>query len=170
MPSSSFLRKKLDAARLRLSRYLVCESGPHGHIFRWYKRPPKTFPSALRRIIRFLLRQAKRPSLPPTPQQICLCADIPDCAFKKPGETENFDCPKFAFGICVPATLEANHQQPLSIETIGVLSGMSKQGFSRHVRTAQILMVQRILDDPDLKDYCCSLGIQPVMPTHLTPL
>jgi len=159
---------QLQAHRLRLSRILRVrpessgvrrETLVAGRWVSWVGRVPRDLPDLIRRAVRFVLFKRTTPD---RTTQLCLCLDIPSCPRKASGEAENFSCARFAFGVCVSATMEANHGEPLSIDVIGALSGMSKQGFSRHVEAAQVQMIRKILADPELRDYCKSIGMERV--------
>lgn len=91
-------------------------------------------------------------------EQICLCAHIKKCSLKT-GQTINPLCPKFAFGICVEATIAANDSKPLSFATIGYLTGISKQRVEQIYSAAQQRLVEEIRKDPVLSEYCESQGI-----------
>lgn len=93
-----------------------------------------------------------------TGEQICLCAHIKQCNLKL-GQSLNPLCPKFAFGICVEATIVANDGKPLSFATIGYLTGISKQRVEQIYSVAQQRLVEEIRKDPVLTEYCESQGI-----------
>jgi hypothetical protein len=91
-------------------------------------------------------------------EQVCLCAHIKKCNLKQ-GQNINTLCPKFAFGICVEATINANEGKPLSFATIGYLTGISKQRVEQIYSAAQLRLVEEIRKDPVLLEYCESQGI-----------
>lgn len=172
MQIPSLWRKGLRSLRLKLSDYLEITEKPQGHgreleaagrWVRWKRSMPRHFPEAIRRTLRFVVYQTPPPS---SAHRLCLCLNIPKCRRKPPGQRENFACPKFAFGVCVSATFHANKGQTMPIEIIGALSGMSKQGFCRHARAAQKMMVERILNDPELADFCRQLGVGGDLPAE----
>lgn len=97
-------------------------------------------------------------STEPVGESICLCRDVKKCPLK--GEQEmNPLCPKFAFGICVEATLNANDGRPLSFATIGYLTGISKQRVEQIYSAAQQRLIEEIRKDPVLLEYCTQQGI-----------
>jgi len=93
-----------------------------------------------------------------TGEQVCLCSHVKKCSLKM-GQNINPLCPKFAFGICVEATIGANDGKPLSFATIGYLTGISKQRVEQIYSAAQQRLVEEIRKDPVLLEYCESQGI-----------
>jgi hypothetical protein len=77
----------------------------------------------------------------------------------KAGQEINQLCPKFAFGICVEATLLENENRPISFATIGYLAGISKQRVEQIYSVAQQRLVEEIRKDPVLVEYCLQHGI-----------
>lgn len=93
-------------------------------------------------------------------EQVCLCAHVKKCNLKL-GQNINPLCPKFAFGICVEATIASNDGKPLSFATIGYLTGISKQRVEQIYSAAQQRLVEEIRKDPVLLEYCEGRGIGP---------
>ncbi len=89
---------------------------------------------------------------------VCLCAHVKKCPMKA-GQEINQLCPKFAFGICVEATLLENENRPISFATIGYLAGISKQRVEQIYSVAQQRLVEEIRKDPVLVEYCLQHGI-----------
>jgi len=122
------------------------------------REPTSALPERQRKTLRFIAYSLK--NAPPEPREnICLCADISSCPVKKRFQGEHSRCPRFAYGVCTEATLAANEGKPLSLETIGILSGMRKQGVERHLAAAQRQLVKLVMLDPELKEYCLHLGL-----------
>jgi hypothetical protein len=91
-------------------------------------------------------------------EAVCLCAHVQKCPIKG-GQAINPLCPKFAFGICVEATLAANEGRPLSFASIGYLTGISKQRVEQIYSAAQQRLIDEIKKDPVLLEYCTNQGI-----------
>ncbi len=89
---------------------------------------------------------------------VCLCAHVKKCPMKA-GQEVNSLCPKFAFGICVEATLMENENRPVSFATIGYLAGISKQRVEQIYSVAQQRLIDEIKKDPVLVEYCMEHGI-----------
>lgn len=93
-----------------------------------------------------------------TGESVCLCAHVKKCPIKG-SNTINPLCPKFAFGICVEATLAINDGRPLSFASIGYLTGISKQRVEQIYSAAQQRLIEEIKRDPVLMEYCQTQGI-----------
>jgi hypothetical protein len=93
-----------------------------------------------------------------TGEAVCLCAHVKKCPIKG-SQTINPLCPKFAFGICVEATLATNEGKPLSFASIGYLTGISKQRVEQIYSAAQQRLMDEIRKDPVLREYCENQGI-----------
>lgn len=96
-------------------------------------------------------------------EMVCLCAHVGKCPMKA-GQEINPLCPKFAFGICVEATLMENENRPISFATIGYLAGISKQRVEQIYSVAQQRLVDEIKKDPVLAEYCMQHGIGGSLP------
>jgi len=91
-------------------------------------------------------------------EMVCLCAHVKKCPMKG-GKEINPLCPKFAFGVCVEATLMENENRPISFATIGYLAGISKQRVEQIYSVAQQRLIDEIRKDPVLAEYCVHHGI-----------
>ncbi len=91
-------------------------------------------------------------------EMVCLCAHVKKCPMKGGAEVNPL-CPKFAFGVCVEATLMENENRPISFATIGYLAGISKQRVEQIYSVAQQRLIEEIRKDPVLCEYCLQHGI-----------
>lgn len=127
---------------------------------RWFvlkaKSIPFELPEDIRQAARLLFKEPQ--AIPESDVMICLCADS-TCPRKSASTRELPDCPRNCFGICVDATFEANDRTPLSLPVIAYVTGLTKQMVDRHYLYAKKALIQQILNTPELKEYCISLGI-----------
>lgn len=93
--------------------------------------------------------------------RLCLCCDTL-CSRKTNRRQEITRCPKFAFGICADATMAANDGEALSFREIALLAGVTKQRADMLCCKAQKRLVQAVLANPSLRDYCEGLGLKEV--------
>ena len=93
-----------------------------------------------------------------TGEKIVMCSSVGCCCIKREAQT-NEDCNKFVFGICAEATLQANSGAPLRLDTIGTLTGVTKQRVDQIFHRSQQRLVAAILKDPLLLAFCREYGL-----------
>lgn len=125
---------------------------------RWSRLARVIFSSEKLDITKSLLPPSTDLSRDASAELVCLCAHVRKCPMKGNKEINEL-CPKFAFGICVEATLMENENQPISFATIGYLAGISKQRVEQIYSVAQSRLIEEIRKDPVLVEYCMQHGI-----------
>lgn len=127
-----------------------------------FKQPFSKWPADMKRkwkkIITFLDSDEADNQASETPQFICLCAEIGKCPYKESFD-ENKNCHKYAFGVCVDATMQVNNGQPLNFNNVAILCGLTKQRIHQIYVKAQQKLIKEIKKDPVLRDYCESFRI-----------
>lgn len=159
--NSRALRPLLDFVTLYERKPLDPDARKIG---RWWTKVRKTNASAFSRaafaIYRLIFFQYRnQPSPPPQPVKIALCSGS-TCWRKQVRSREDADCPFYAFGVCSIGTSRANDGEPLTLESIGYLAGMGKEGVRKYVEAAQDAMIEAIMNDPELRDLCMDYGIK----------